>query len=86
MRPQQQEIQFLQNNIGRNQNVMISCLEQGLESKIDFILFQEPWIYQSGETYITISHPSYTTILPENTQQRPRVAIFYRKLSKFQYY
>lgn len=39
MRPQQQEIQFLQNNIGRNQNAMISCLEQGLESKIDFILF-----------------------------------------------
>ncbi|KAL1978951.1 hypothetical protein VTN96DRAFT_8108 [Rasamsonia emersonii] len=62
---------------------MISCLEIGLELKIDFILFQEPWV--SRDNSFTISHPSYNALLPESKDIRPRVAIFHRKLSRFQF-
>ena len=59
---------------------MATCLEIGLESNIDFILFQEPFIYNSN----TISHPAYINILPENCP-RPRVAIFQAKRSIFNF-
>ena len=77
----------MQNNTSRNSDYMVTCLEIGIESGIDFILFQEPWISQDNS--FTISHPSYNVILPEQpdpiTRVRPRVAIFHRKLSKFQF-
>ena len=66
---------------------MVTCLELGIELYSDFILFQEPWIDQN--TLTTISHPAYNVILPEQpdptNRVRPRVAIFHRKLSKFQF-
>lgn len=34
---------------------------------------------------LAISHPSYTTILPDRVDIRPRVAIFHGKLSRFQF-
>lgn len=77
------EIQFLQNNVARNQHAMVTCLEIGIELDYDFILFQEPWIAIDNSS--TISHPSYTTILPDRADIRPRVAIFHRKLSRFQF-
>lgn len=76
-------ILFLQNNVARKQEAMISCLEIGVELKIDFVLFQEPWV--SKDNSLTISHPSYNALLPEPKDIRPRVAIFYRKLSRFQF-
>lgn len=77
------DIQFLQNNVGRNQHSMVTCLEIGLELDVDFILFQEPWF--STTDYFTISHPSYTTILPQTSPLRPRVAIFHKRLSKYKF-
>ena len=74
-------IRFLQNNVATCSDYMVTCLESGLELGTDFILFQEPYIKKDGAT---ITHPSYNIILPETTL-RPRVAIFHRKLSKFQY-
>ena len=77
------EIRFLQNNVGRTPDYMVTCLESGLELGTDFILFQEPYIREGS----TISHPSYDAILPSSSSSsssiRPRVAIFHRKLSRF---
>jgi hypothetical protein len=65
---------------------MVSCLETGIDLGIDFILFQEPYIRDDT----TISHPSFNIILPNSSVSsssslRPRVAIFHRKLSRFQF-
>ena len=82
------EIRFLQNNVGRISDYMVTCLEIGLELDTDFILFQEPYIHEDTTTshpiYNTISHPAYDTILPSSLV-RPRVAIFHRKLSRFRF-
>src|SRR5215469_2873189 len=82
------EIRFLQNNVDRTPDYMVTCLETGLEYSTDFILFQELYIRDGT----TISHPVYNTILPSSSSSspsssliRPWVAIFYRKLSRFQY-
>ena len=74
------DLNFLQNNVARKADYMVTCLEIGLELNIDFILFQEPYVSNSS----TISHPAYITILPENCL-RPRVAIFQLKTSKFNF-
>jgi hypothetical protein len=76
-------IYFLQNNTARNADTMTTCLEIGLEQQIDFILLQEPWI--SNDNTSSISHPAFDAILPERTDIRPRVAIYHRKLSRFNY-
>jgi hypothetical protein len=73
-------IKFLQNNVATKADYMVTYLEIGLELGTDFILFQEPYIRDSS----TILHPSFNVILPETTL-RPRVAIFHRKLSRFQF-
>src|ERR1700730_11993850 len=80
------EIKFLQHNVATKSDYMISCLETGIDLGIDFILFQEPYI----RTGTTISHPSFNIILPNSSASsssslRPRVAIFHRKLSRFQF-
>ena len=87
------EIKFLQNNVDRKPDYMVTCLEIGLELGSDFVLFQEPYIIEGT----TISHPAYNVILPSSFPSssspspspsppiRPRVAIFHRKLSRFQY-
>src|SRR5215469_8203903 len=77
------EIRFLQNNVDRTPDYMVTCLEIGLEISSDFILFQEPYIRDGS----TISHPAYNVILPSFSSSSicPRVAIFHRKLSRFRY-
>jgi hypothetical protein len=81
------EIKFLQNNVATKSDYMVSCLETGIDLGIDFILFQEPYI-RNGTT---ISHPSFNIILPNSSSNsnssslRPRVAIYHRKLSRFQF-
>ena len=77
------KIQFLQQNIDRNPHKMHTCLEVGLELKIDYILFQEPYINMATKT--TISHSAYYCIIPENEETRPRVMIFAKKSSRFQF-
>ena len=55
----------------------------GLELKIDYILFQEPYIDMATKT--TISHSAYYCIIPESEETKPRVMIFAKKNSRFQF-
>jgi hypothetical protein len=77
------KIQFLQQNVDKNPHKMHTCLEIGLELKIDYILFQEPFI--NMDTMTTISHSAYYCIVPESEKIRPRVMIFAKKSSRFQF-
>ena len=77
------KIQFLQQNIDKNPHKMHTYLEIGLELKIDYILFQEPYI--DINMMITISHSAYYCIIPESEKIRPRVMIFAKKSSRFQF-
>ena len=58
------------------------CLDYEIEYKIDFILFQKPYI----EENITISHSAYYCILSENQNMRARVMMFARKQSNYDFY
>ena len=62
---------------------MHTCLQIGLELNIDFIVFQEPFVNTNLIT--TISHLAYYCIMPESEKTRPRVMIFARKNSRFQF-
>ena len=77
-------IQFLQQNVDKNGNKMHTCLQIDLELNIDFIVFQEPFVNINLIT--TISHSAYYCIMPESEKTRPRVMIFARKNSRFQFY
>ena len=79
-----QKVQFLQQNIDKNPNKMHTCLQITLELNIDFILFQEPYINVNNMT--TISHSAFYCIMPEIERTRPRVMIFAKKSSRFQFY
>ena len=78
------KIQFLQQNIDKNPHKMHTCLEIGLELKIDYVLFQESYIDMT--TKITISHSVYYCIIPESIEIKSRVMIFAKKNSRFQFY
>src|SRR5436190_3794731 len=78
------KIQFLQQNVDRNPHKMHTYLEIGLELKIDYILFQEPYINMT--TKIIISHSAYYYIISKNEEIKPRVMIFAKKNSRFQFY
>ena len=77
------KIQFLQQNIDRNPHKMHTCLEIGLELKIDYILFQEPYI--NINIIITISHSAYYYIILESEKIRPRVMIFAKRVRDFNF-
>ena len=77
------KIQFLQQNVDRNPHKMHTCLEISLELKINYILFQEPYIDMT--TKATISHSAYYCIIPESEKIRSRVMIFAKKSSRFQF-
>ena len=74
---------FLQHNVNTNTHNMHTCLEYGIENQIDFILFQEPWFAKDNIT--TISHSAYYCIVSEYQNIRPRVIIFARKQSRYQF-
>src|SRR6266513_6045808 len=76
-------IQFLQQNVDNNGSTMHTCLQIGLELNIDFVLFQEPFVNTDSMT--TISHSAYYYIIPESEKIRPRVMIFAKKNSRFQF-
>ena len=81
------KVSIMQHNTNRNPDVMQSCIEIAIESAIDFILVQEPWIaFDIDNAAYTVSHPAYYCILPESSSNiRPRVAIFARKHSIYTY-
>ena len=62
---------------------MYIYLEINLKLKIDYILFQESFINMDIMT--TISHSAYYCIVPESEKIRPRVIIFAKKSSRFQF-
>ena len=77
-------IQFLQQNIDKNDSKMHTCLQINLKLSIDFILFQESFV--NTNTMTTISHSAYYCIMSENEEIRFRVIIFAKKSSRFQFY
>jgi hypothetical protein len=76
-------IQFLQQNVDKNDNKMHTCLQIDLELNIDFILFQE--FYVNTDSMTTISHSAYYCIMSESEEIRSRVMIFAKKNSRFQF-
>ena len=77
------KIQFIQHNTNRNPHVMHTCLDYAIKLKIDFVAFQEPYIAKDNIT--TISHSAFYCILPPTQNIRPRVMIFARKQSRFDF-
>jgi hypothetical protein len=62
---------------------MHTYLQINLELNIDFIIFQE--LFVNTNTITTISHSAYYCIMPESEKIRPRVIIFAKKSSRFQF-
>ena len=78
------EISFIQHNTARKQEVLQTVLEIAFQRKTDLILIQEPYIFKKESVYYSIPHPAFNLILPD-TSIRPRVSIYTRKKSNFQY-
>ena len=77
------KIQFLQQNVDKNNSKMHTCLQINLELNIDFVLFQESFINTDSMTII--SHFAYYCIMSESEKIRSRVMIFAKKSSRFQF-
>ena len=60
---------------------MHTYLEINLELKINYILFQEPFINMN--TMTTISHSTYYCIILKSEKTKPRVIIFTKKSLRF---
>ena len=79
------KLAFLQQNVNRNSLIIQSCLQIGLEHQVDFVLFQELQNKDAYERGIPLpSHSSYYCILPADKSICSKVAIYTRKLFRFQ--
>lgn len=77
-------IQFIQHNANRRLEHMYSCIETAVQDKVDFVLMQESFI--NSDNTSTMSHHSFYCILSScSSDIRPRVAIYARKNSQFNY-
>src|SRR6266480_7549160 len=76
-------IQFMQQNVDKNSSKMHTCLQIDLKLNIDFVLFQESFINTDSMT--TISYSAYYCIMSESEKIRPRVMIFAKKSSRYQF-
>src|SRR5947207_1812488 len=76
-------IQFMQQNVDKNDSKMHTCLQIDLKLNIDFILFQEFFVNTNSMTII--SHSVYYCIMSESEKIRFRVMIFAKKSSKYQF-
>src|SRR6266516_5551542 len=76
-------IQFLQQNVDKNDNKMHTCLQIELKLNINFILFQESFVNTNSMT--TISHLAYYYIMLESEKIKSRVMIFAKKNSRCQF-
>jgi hypothetical protein len=77
------KIEILQHNTARSIPIMHTCLEIANKSNIDFVLIQEPWIADNNIS--TVSHSAFTAILPNSQNIRPRVIIYARKATIYNY-
>lgn len=80
------ELSFLQQNVGKRQEIQQTLLEVAFAWKTDFVLIQEPsvWLNKNTKKWFSFSHPSYNTILQE-TKERPRTAIYIRKAARIEH-
>jgi ribonuclease HI len=74
----------LQVNLNRSLVATESALQVAIDLKIDILFIQEPWIIQSdsSDDYSTarsVSHPSFTQILPVHSKLRPRTLVYVSK-------
>jgi hypothetical protein len=73
-------IKVLQVNLNKSQAATESALQAAIETKVDLILVQEPWLYNQGvvsfEESYSINHPSFTQLLPRNRILRPRTLVY----------
>src|SRR5216117_1075515 len=76
-------IQFLQQNIDKNDSRMHICLQINLKLNIKFVLFQEFFVNINIMTII--SHSAYYYIMSESEEIRSRIMIFAKKSSRFQF-
>jgi hypothetical protein len=67
---------ILQVNLNRNQQATESALQLALELKVDLPLVQEPWILKDNSIARSINHPSFTQILPNFGEWRPRTLAY----------
>src|SRR5436190_19641026 len=77
-------IQFMQQNVNKNDSKIHTCLQINLKLNIDFILFQESFVNTNSMTII--SHSAYYCIMSESEKIKFRVMIFAKKSSRFQFY
>src|SRR5438034_272371 len=76
-------IQFLQQNVDKNNSKMHTCLQINLKLNINFILFQESFVNINIMTII--SHSAYYYIMSESEKIRFRIMIFAKTSSRFQF-
>ena len=81
------EITIIQHNTAKTEGVHQTLLEIAARRKADIIAIQEPKAWQNKTTnlFYSISHNMYELILPTNLHIRPRVAIYLRKATNFQF-
>jgi hypothetical protein len=73
---------ILQVNLNRSSAATESVLQLAIELKIDLILVQEPWIISENPDYSnsrSISHSSFSQILPTTIGFRPRTFAYISK-------
>src|SRR5436190_5474942 len=76
-------IQFMQQNVNKNDSKIHTCLQINLKLNIDFILFQESFV--NTNTMTIISHSAYYCIMSESEKIKSKVMIFAKKSSRFQF-
>jgi ribonuclease HI len=82
-------IRVLQVNLNKSQAATESALQVAIETRVDLILVQEPWLYTSGqrelssyEDLYSTQHPSFTQLYPRNRALRPRTLVYVSKSFK----
>src|SRR5436190_18243892 len=77
------KMQFIQYNTNKSSHIMHTCFNYIIELKTDFVLFQEFYIVKNNIT--TILHSTFYCIMPATQNIKPRVMIFARKQSRFDF-
>ena len=80
---------IIQANTNRGIQATESLLEYAVESEIDILLIQEPWVFRNKTTEYkdcrSISHPSFIALLsPHNNKTRPRTLVYTSRLLQLQ--
>jgi hypothetical protein len=80
-------LKLIQHNTARSSRYIDSCLDTAVKNQIDCIFIQEPYFLDDSYT-TTVTYSAYHCMFPRGqatTKIRPRVAVFARKKSRFQF-